>query len=682
MDASSVHQARPFLQDLALVLCVAAVTTVVFRRLRQPVVLGYLLAGVIVGRHVPIPLFADGERVHLLSELGVVLVMFSVGIEFSIRKLVRVVPTAGVIGLVQMASMMWLGYLVAHAFGWTARECLFAGAMLAVSSTMVVAKVFAERGAPDARVTDTVFGVLIIQDLGAVFLLAFLTAISSSAAQPGQVLARTAGQLLAFLAVIVVVGFLVVPRTIRAVARLESPETLLVVSVGICFALALVAQKVGYSVALGAFIAGSLIAESGESEKVERLIRPLRDIFAAIFFVAVGMLFEPAILVTHWRAITVLTLVVIGGQVASVTLGALLSGRDVRTSVQSGMSLAQIGEFSFIIASVGVERKAIGAFLYPVAIAIAALTTFTTPWLVRASGPVASFVDRHIPEPLQTLVTLYGTWLEQLRRPANQPRRRLARLVGFLVLDTALIATVIVGAALGMGAATEWLSDAVALSPVWGRRIVIGVAIVFTTPFVLGVVRLTRSLGVALAATALPPTDKLDLALAPRQALTITLQLVVALLVMIPLLAVTQPFVTPLFGGAFVVAMLIALAVGFWRGATNLHEHVQAGVQVIVEALAKQSVSSKGPTLESIRSLLPGFGALTPVSIVAGSPAVGKTLRQLDLRALSGASVITILRGERGLEPTGREELHEGDVLALVGTRDAIDSAKALLVAR
>ncbi len=679
-----MEEGRTLLQDLALVLCVAAVTTVLFRRLRQPVVLGYLLAGLIVGPHVPIPLFADAAHIHRLSELGVVLVMFSVGLEFSIRKLLRVVPTAGIIGVIQISTMIWLGYLTGQAFGWTPRESIFTGAIVAVSSTMVVAKVFAEQRV-SSRLVETVFGVLVVQDLAAVLLLAALTALSTGD-RPSTALARTAGQLAAFLVAIVIIGFLVVPRAIRAVARLKSPETLLIASVGVCFALAFIAQKVGYSVALGAFLAGSLVAESGEAEQIDHLVRPLRDIFSAVFFVAAGMIVDPKVLLDHWFATLVLVTLVIVGLIVSVSFGAFLSGRDLKSSVQAGMSLAQIGEFSFIIASVGVDSKSIGSFIYPLTVAVSVVTTFTTPWLVRASGPVAVFVDRRLPTPLQTFVALYGSWLEQLRasRPENTRKARIARLIRHLAIDALVIAVLVIGASLGRGHVVALLEAELGVPTEAGRWLVLGAALVLSVPFLFGIVRTARGLGTTIAMAALPKNEagKLDLAAAPRRALVITLQLTIVLLIGIPVLALTQPFVSARYGAAVLFAVVIVLVVAFWRSATNLHEHVQAGAQMIVEALGKQSGSAEPPTLEEVQELLPGLGPLTPVRLEAGSYAVGKTLAEINLRALSGASVITILRGTEGLKPTGREELEVGDVLALAGTHDAIRVAKVMLTER
>jgi Kef-type K+ transport system membrane component KefB len=377
-----VEPTTTLIHDLAVVLGTAAVTTVVCRRLGQPVVLGYLLAGLIVGPHVPIPLVANEERIRLFSELGVILVMFSIGLDFSIRRIARVIPTAGIIGVIQIGTMLWLGFMAARVLGWSTLEATFAGAAVCISSTMIVAKVFAEQGVSGRR-RELVFAVLIVEDLAAVLLIAVLTALGSGAGLPAGGIAALVGRLLAFLLGVILIGFLVVPRAVRALTRLRNAETLLVACVGLCFGVALLAEHAGFSVALGAFLAGSLVAESGEGGQVERLLTPVRDIFAALFFVAVGMSVDPALMLEHWGAVVLFTLVVLIGQSASVSFGAFLGGNDLRTSVRAGMSLAQIGEFSFIIAGIGLTTGATTAPVLPVIVAVAVLTTFLTPWFVR-----------------------------------------------------------------------------------------------------------------------------------------------------------------------------------------------------------------------------------------------------------------------------------------------------------
>ena len=447
--------AHEVLRTLSLVLCVAAATTLVCQWLRQPVIFGYLIAGVIVGPHIPIPLVADEAMVHTMAELGVVLLMFALGLEFSLRKLFAVGATASLIAVLQSTAMMSLGFLAGQAFGWTTMESLFSGAIIAVSSTTIIVKAFAEQRVT-GRFTQVAFGVLIIQDLIAILLLAVLTAISAGSGVSAAGLLQTAARLGAFLVGLVVVGLLLVPRLFRLVTRLNRPETTTITAVAVCFGGAYLALSFGYSVALGAFLAGSLVAESGEEKVIEPLIGPVRDMFAAIFFVAVGMLIDPRIIAEHWVAVLVFTAIVIGGNIVAVTIGAFVAGYGTRTSIQTGMSLAQIGEFSFIIAGVGLATHATRDFLYPVAVAVSAITTLTTPWLIRASGPVASFVDRRLPRPIQNFAGLYGSWMDRVRAgPDKHHHSRERRLARLLLLDAALLIAIVVGTSLYLDVGAE-----------------------------------------------------------------------------------------------------------------------------------------------------------------------------------------------------------------------------------
>jgi CPA2 family monovalent cation:H+ antiporter-2 len=677
-----VHDARAFLQDLALVCCVAAVVAVIFRRLRQPVALGYLLAGIILGPYVPIPLFADSARIHALSELGVILVMFSIGLEFSVGRFIRVLPTAGLAGLIQIGGMIWLGYIVGRIFDWTWQESLFAGALVSISSTMIVASTFIDQKV-EQRLSELAFGILIVEDLAAVLLITLLTAIATGTGVSADMLLGTTARLALFLLAMLVVGFLVVPRAIRAVSRLDSQETLLVSSVGLCFGLALLAAEFGYSVALGAFLAGSLVAESGRAKQVEHLIIPLRDLFAAVFFVSVGMMVDPVVLLDQWAVILVLTVIVIVGKIWFVALGSFLSGAGIQTSVRAGMSLAQIGEFSFIIASVGVASGAIGSFLYGIAVAVAVITTFTTPWMVRMSERAAVWLERRLPRPVQTFATLYGTWLAALRKNPGGVRRgaRARRLARLLVVDGAAIIAIIVGVSLGRPRLAAILSEQFGLPRVVALTVIVAGALALALPFALGVLRCARKLGVLLATTALPAQapGKVDLAAAPRKAFILALQLTLILLVGIPILAVTQPFLPLFYGLPILLLVVIALGFGLWRSTTNLEGHVRAGAEIVIELLRSQGEDEE-PELSELEKLLPGLGPMAAQRLGSDSPAVGKTLAELNLRGITGATVLGIVReGGSVVSPTGYERLAPGDVLAMTGTGEAVAAARALL---
>ena len=688
--------AHAFLVALTIVLGVAAVTTVVFQRLRQPVVLGYILAGLIIGPNVPIPLVADRQIVEVLSELGVILLMFSLGLEFSLGKLLRLGPTASLTALLQSSLMIWLGFVTGQLLGWTTLESLFAGAIIAISSTTIIAKAFDEQAIRGA-LRELVVGILIVEDLIAILLMATLTAIASGSGLSAPEMAATTGKLALFLVGLIAAGLLLVPRAVRAVQRLGRPETTLVASIGFCFGVSLLAHEFGYSVALGAFIAGSLIAESGEEEPIEHLIRPVRDMFAAIFFVSVGLLIDPTLVARHWPAVAALSAVVVVGKVVGVSLGAFLTGNSVRTSVQSGMSLAQIGEFSFIIAGLGLSLRATGDFLYPVAVAVSAITTLATPWLIRASGPVANFVDRKMPRPVQTFVALYGSWVERLR---SEPRAAtsgltIRRLVRLLVVDVALLAAIAIGTSVALEPMASFVEDRLGLDVAVARVAFVGLAVALALPLSAGVVRVARRLGLTLAEAALPAATRgaADLAAAPRRALVVTLQLAIVLLIGLPLLAVTQPVLGGVYGPILFALLLAALAVSFWRGAADLQGHVRAGAQTIVEALVAQArkggvavpasvraAATPSDALRLVHELLPGLGEPTPIQLDERSPAVGRSLAELNLRGTTGATVLAIARGEEGiLVPTAQEVLRAGDVLALAGSHDAIDAARELL---
>ena len=684
-----MNDAHDLLQTLAVVLCLAAVTTVVFQRLKQPVVFGYLLAGFIASPYTPIPLVADGATVRTLSELGVILLMFSLGLEFSIRKLIRVGPSAALIVVAETGLMIWLGYTAGRAFGWTNLQSVYAGAIVAISSTTIIAKAFSEQRVK-GKFTELVFGILIIEDLVGIVLITILTTVSTGAALTATTLGVTAVRLVSFLAVLIGVGLLIVPRIIRAVVARSSEETTLVVSIGICFAAALAALAFQYSVALGAFIAGSLIAESGEERTVEHLVRPVRDIFAAIFFVAVGMMLDPRVIARYWPAVLVFTVMVVTGKVLFVSVAAFFTGYSPRTAVQSGMSLAQIGEFSFIIAGVGLASGATREFLYPIAVTVSAITTLTTPWLIRGAVPAAAWVDARLPHPIQTFASLYGSWIERLRSAPAEPKKRsrVRRLTGLILLDGVLLAAVIIAAAVEMPRFTTILRQWTGAEDEIAELIVIVGGVAVGIPLVIGLLQGARRLGLELALRALPTAGagKVDIAAAPRRALVVTLQMAILLGIALPLLALTRPF-TPGFSMEIVVgALIIIVGIGFWRSAMNLEGHARAGAEVIAGALSRQMSNPYTPseqmerTIEQVHSFLPGLGEPTPVRVEPGCAASGRTLAELNLRGLTGATVLAILRSDgHVLAPHGREMLRSGDLLAVAGTTEAIEAARAMI---
>jgi CPA2 family monovalent cation:H+ antiporter-2 len=387
----------PLLIDLAIILGAAALSTIVFSRLRQPVVLGYLVAGFAAGPHFSLwPTVVDQEGVGLWSEIGVIFLLFCLGLEFSVKKLAHVGKSAFVAAFFELVAMSAVGYACGRLLGWTVMDSVYLGAILSMSSTTIIIRAFEEAGLKRRGFAALVFGILIVEDLMAILLMVVLSALGKpgelSAAKLAGMTARLTFSLLAWF----LVGTFLLPTFLRK-ARAFSDEIMLLVASSLCFLMVVIATNAGFSAALGAFLMGSILAETEEGERIERIMIPVRDLFAAVFFVSVGMMIDPAVLRQHYGVVLLITALTVIGKLVGSGFGALLSGRGLRESVQAGMSLAQIGEFSFILANLGVSLGVVSGFLYPVVIAVSAVTTFTTPYLIRFSDPISNALEKHLP---------------------------------------------------------------------------------------------------------------------------------------------------------------------------------------------------------------------------------------------------------------------------------------------
>ena len=658
----------------------AGVTSVLFQRFRGPLVAGYLLAGILIGPHLPLSLVEDRDMIRLLSELGVVLLMFSLGLELRIRQLARAVSTAGFSMAVEVGLMLALGYAAGQAMGWTPLASLFTAAAVSISSTSIVSQIFREQRI-GGSLREGVLGILVFEDFAVILFIALLTAASQGQQLSGADLAWLITKLVAVLLAFLVAGMLVVPRAVRLVGTLKRDETMVVVAAGLCFGFAWLAAEAGFSVALGAFLAGVLAAESGLARIIEHQVQPLRDMFAAIFFVAIGMLFDPRLLMSSWSVIVGFVVLVVVGKTLGVSLGRFLTGRGVRESVQSGLSLAQIGEFSFVIAAIGVSSGAAPPLLAAIAISVSVATAFISPFLILRSGTLAAWIDSRLPHPVQTAACLYGAWVETLRTTrADRSRWHwLRQAAGWLAVDAGMVALlIIIGAT-----AAEWISAAIqsigwpqVMAP-WLVRLAVTAMV---APFLFGIVRKARQVGMGLARMAIPePLHGVDNGRAPRRTLATGLQIAVVLIVGVPLVVVTQPFVPGGWGVVLLLAMVVLLGMAFYRSANDLMGHVRAGAELVVSALAKQSHHEEG-VIPHARRMLPGLGDFEAVRITPGCEADGKTLGELGLRGRTGATIVALLRGEeRIVFPEAHERLSGGDFVAITGSHDAIETALPLL---
>lgn len=389
-------------KDLALILVIAGVVTLIFKRLKQPLILGYIVAGFLCGPHLSIfPSVADAENVETWAEIGVIFLMFTLGLEFSFRKIGRMGPAPIVAACTIIFCMIGLGSVAGHFFGWNKMNSLFLGGMLAMSSTTVIFKALDDMGLRQQRFASAVLGALVIEDILGILLMVILSTMAVSNQLEGTQLLSSLLKLSLVLVVWFTVGIFLIPTLLRKARALMSRETLLIVSLGLCFLMVVLAVGSGYSAAFGAFMMGSILAETIEAENINEVVEPVKDLFGAIFFVSVGMMVDPAVIVEYWVPIVVLVLLIIVGQAVFGSIGFLLSGQPPRIAMQCGFSMAQIGEFAFIIASLGVSLGVTDKFLYPVVVAVSVITTFTTPYMVRLANPAYNAIERHLPGRLQ-----------------------------------------------------------------------------------------------------------------------------------------------------------------------------------------------------------------------------------------------------------------------------------------
>ncbi len=406
--------------DLALILFSAGVVTLLFRKLNQPVVLGYIIAGLLVSPNFALfPTVTEIESIKIWADIGVIFLLFSLGLEFSFKKLVKVGSTAAITGLFEVTAMLVTGFFVGRLLGWGKMDSIFLGGIIAISSTTIIFRAFDELGLKSKKFAGTVIGVLVIEDLAAVLLMVLLSTVAVSQNFEGSEMLTSVLKLGFFLVLWFLMGIYLLPSLLKKLGKHISDETLLIISIALCLGMVLFAANVGFSAALGAFIMGSILAETTKAERIEHVLKSVKDLFGAVFFVSVGMLINPAILAEYAVPVVVLTLVVMLGKTIFATTGSLISGLPLKQSVQTGTSLSQIGEFSFIIATLGVTLGVTSDFLYPIAVGVSVITTFATPYMIKFAEPLYRFLERVLPQKWINSLNDYSTGAQHINAESN-----------------------------------------------------------------------------------------------------------------------------------------------------------------------------------------------------------------------------------------------------------------------
>ena len=569
-----------FIQDLAVIMLVAGVVTILFHRLKQPVVLGYIVAGFIIGPHTPpFGLIHDEDTIKTLAELGVIFLMFCLGLEFSLRKLFKVGATAFIAAFMEIILMIWIGYEIGQWFDWNTMDSLFLGAILAISSTTIIVKALNDLKMKNQRFAQLIFGVLIVEDILGIGIIALLSSIAVSGTVSSGEVFSTVGKLSLFMIVALVIGILLVPRLLAYVAKFESNEMLLITVLGLCFGFCLLVVKLEYSMVLGAFLIGAIMAESRQLLKIERLIEPVRDMFSAIFFVAIGLMIDPQILLQYAWPIAVITVAVVLGKMLSCGLGAFIAGNDGRTSLRVGMGLSQIGEFSFIIAALGMTLQVTSDFLYPVAVAVSAITTLLTPYLIRGADPLSLKIAAVMPQRLSRVFGMYGEWLRSISPQgegamlASMIRKIILQVGVDLALVVAIFFTGSFFAARIGGYLEGWISD-----PSWQKALIWGGALLLSLPFLIAAYRKLKALSMLLAEMSVKPEMAGRHTQRVRRVIAELIP-ILSLLVIFLLLAALSASILPTNKLLVLIAVVTAaVAAVLWRWFIRIHTRMQVAL--------------------------------------------------------------------------------------------------------
>ena len=569
-----------FIQDLAVIMLVAGVVTVLFHRFKQPVVLGYIVAGFIIGPHTPpFGLIHDEETIRTLAELGVIFLMFCLGLEFSLRKLFKVGATAFIAAFLEIVLMIWIGYEIGRWFDWNTMDSLFLGAILAISSTTIIVKALNDLKMKDQRFAQLIFGVLIVEDILGIGIIALLSSIAVSGTVSSGEVFSTVGKLSLFMIVALVIGILLVPRLLAYVAKFESNEMLLITVLGLCFGFCLLVVKLEYSMVLGAFLIGAIMAESRQLLKIERLIEPVRDMFSAIFFVAIGLMIDPQILLQYAWPIAVITVAVVLGKMLSCGLGAFIAGNDGRTSLRVGMGLSQIGEFSFIIAALGMTLQVTSDFLYPVAVAVSAITTLLTPYLIRGADPLSMKLAAVMPKRLARVLGMYGEWLRSIQ-PQGEGAL-LAKMIRKILLQVGVNLALVMAIFFSGGFFAQRIGDYLqgwVAEPSWQKALIWGGALLLSLPFLIAAYRKLKALSMLLAEMGV----KADMAGRHTQRVRRVIAEVIpilSLLVIFLLLSALSSSILPTNELLILIAVVAAaVAAVLWRWFIRVHTRMQVAL--------------------------------------------------------------------------------------------------------
>lgn len=655
------HHLYPLIGDLGLILMTAGLAVLLFKKIRQPLVLGYIIAGFLAGPYFHFfPTVKDIHNVEVWAEIGVIFLLFSLGLEFSFKKLIRVGGSASITALVQISSMIGLGYLTGQLLGWSQMDSIFLGAILSISSTTIIIRAFEEIGVKTQKFAGIVFGALIVEDIVAILLMVLLSTIAVSQQFSGVELLQSALKLIFFLILWFVGGIFFIPTFLKKTKSLLNDETTLIISLALCLTMVVLASNAGFSPALGAFIMGSIIAETTKAEWIEHLIKPVKDLFGAVFFVSVGMLINPQTLGEYWLPVLIITLVTIVGKTLSTTIGALISGQPLKQSVQTGMSLAQIGEFSFIIATLGMNLNVTSKFLYPIVVAVSAITTFTTPFFIKSSVSTYNVLQKILPQSLQKRIEDYSYSTQTIKSTSHWKTFLKANITQIIIHSVIILAVIIL--------ATQYILPNSEESQ-WNHLLITCIVLIIIAPFLWAL---------ALRRVAVNSMDAIKRDRKYRGPVTLILFIRITLALFYVGLILNSFFSPWIALGALV--FLILGAILFPKKLQQVYYYLE---NHFIRNLNSREISER---IRTKSELTPWDGHMTIFEVPQESDIAGKSLKELQLRENIGINIAIIKRGEKIINvPPRTEKLYPKDVLYIIGSDEQVlefqkylDNSKAI----
>lgn len=649
--------------DLALILISAGIITVIFRWLKQPLILGYLVAGFLVGPH--FGLFPDVTSVHTVdqwAEIGIIFLLFSLGLEFSFKKLLKVGSSALITAMTIFIGMLVVGMTVGKAMGWTTMESIFLGGMISMSSTTIIIKSFEDLGLKKKPFANIVFGTLIIEDLLAILLMVLLSTLAVSKHFSGEEMVGSILKLIFFMVLWFTVGIFLIPIAMRKAKSFLNDETLLVLAIGLCFGMVIFANAVGFSSALGAFVMGSILAETLQGEKIEKMIENIKNLFGAIFFVSVGMMVDPQIIVQYWKPVLLLTLIVTFGQPFLATLGVLISGRPLKTSIRAGMSLSQIGEFAFILASLGASLGVMREFIYPVMVAVSVITTFITPYFMKLSAPFSEWLEDHIPPKVMTFLNQYSASSQRVSNKSEW-NKLLQVVIVRIVMYTILAIAINIGV---YKLVYPLLLDNVThLSELTVKWISTILTILCMFPFLYG---LAINRGKVSATFEKLWYDK-------RSNRGILVAIILFRVFLSIALCVSVFFNYFPFSYWVLFAGVIAFVLFILISRSDIVRFEKMENLFLSNLNEKDNLErKKRPITTSLKDKMPGYNInIDKIVVSPNAPFIGQSLMEIPFHQEFGVNIVKIIRGNQIITlPSSQERIYPTDILYAIGTEEQI----------